>query len=406
MTTFGSKCKLMGALAAAGAFVALSAGPALAGPAATAMPAIPPATPPCVPTYGGLYGVAAPTTTSNWTVGNNIAGREVFKHNGTLLLPVVPALSYLRGVAATSAATAVAVGYTVSGGTADILIMTGGTAADAVVGGLPTFPPGTSSYLYGVAVSSPTNAWAVGYTETGGVYTPLILHGTGTGLTAWTQVPAPAPADSYLCGVTTTTVKNGTFAVGSTISGGATKTLILQGFGPSAAAVWGPTAAYTQPAAPDSSLYGVAAAPASATTVKAYAVGSTTTPSATKRGNPLIYCWNGTGWVPATGVPDPGTIASRLFGVTITPATTGELPKADVWAVGFTRTGSVWNTFIVHQLVYQIPGPWTQPPSPNPAPDDVLYGVSATNPASAEAAGLQTPAATHQLTENWNGTIW
>ena len=154
------------------------------------------------------------------------------------------------------------------------------------------------------------------------------------------------------------------------------------------------------------SLYGVAAAPASGTTVKAYAVGSTTTPSATKRGNPLIYCWNGTTWVPATGVPDPGTIASRLFGVTIAPATTGELPKANVWAVGFTRTGSVFSTFIVHQLVYQMPGPWTQPPSPNPAPSDALYGVTATSPTNAWAVGIQAPAASPFLTEHWNGTIW
>jgi hypothetical protein len=407
MTTFGSKCKLLAALAAAGAFVALSARPALAGPAAAAMP-VPLTAPPCVPADGGLYGVTAASATSYWTVGNANNGTEVFNHNLTALTPAVPPLSYLRGVAATSATTAVAVGYTVTSGTANILIMTGTTTTDTPLTGLPTFPAGTSSYLYGVAVSSPVNAWAVGYTEAAGVYTPLILHGTGAGLATWTQVPIPAtiPPDSYLCGVTTTSVSNGSFAVGSSVVSGSRQTLIMQGFGPSAAAVWGPTAAYAQPPAPDSSLYGVAAAPASATRVKAYAVGSTTTPSATKRGNPLIYCWNGTAWVPATGVPDPGTIASRLFGVTITPSTPGELPKATVWAVGFTRTGNVFQTLIVHQLVYQMPGPWTQPVSTNPAPNDALFGVTATSSTNAWAVGRQAPAASPYLAEHWNGTAW
>jgi hypothetical protein len=357
--------------------------------------------------------VSAPNTINYWTVGNTNGGAAVFDYGTTALTGVPAAPSYLRGVAAISAASAVAVGYTLTGGGANLLIMTGTTTAATQVTNVPAFGPGTSSYLYGVAVSSPTNAWAVGYTVTGGVTNPLVLQGTGAGLSTWTQVPTlpSLPSDSYLCGVTTTTVtaslaSPSSFAVGGYVSGTVTKSLILYGLGPSATANWAGTAFYPAPVATDSYLKGVAAAPASATKIDAYAVGSTTTNTA-HRGHPLIEVWNGTAWAQATGVPDPGSKASRLFGVTIRPTTPGELPKSDVWAVGFTRSGTTYNTFIVHDLVYKGTTGWAQQASANPDPNDALYGVSATSsPSSAWAVGRQAPAGPPYLTEHWNGTTW
>jgi hypothetical protein len=409
MATLGSKCKLMAALAGAGAFVALAVSPALAAPVA-AVPVPPVPSLPCVPQNGGLYGVAAASATRYWTVGNTNAGAAVFNWVGAPLAGTPAATSYLRGVAATGAGTAVAVGYTVTGPTAKLLIMTGipGTAT-AVAG--PAFGPGISSYLFGVAATSASNAWAVGYTKTtGGVTTPLVLHGTGAGLSTWTQVPTSLPADSYLCGVTTTTVNPGvarpsSFAVGGYFNGTVTKGVILPGDGPSATATWTGPAFYPPAAGTDSYLKGVAAAPTSAIKIDAYAVGSTTTNTA-HRGHPLIEVWNGTIWAQAT-VPDPGTTASRLFGVTIRPTIPGEVPKSDVWAVGFTRSGNTFNTFIVHDLVYKGTVGWAQEASANPDPNDGLYGVSASSslsPISAWAVGRQAPVGLPYLTEHRGNT--
>jgi hypothetical protein len=417
MATFGSRCKLMAALAAAGAFVALPVSTALAATPALAATARPGPLPPsssllCVPQDGGLYGVSAATTATYFAVGNSNGGAAVFNYGTAPLTGVPAAPSYLRGVAATSSTSAVAVGYTVTGGRASILIMTGTTSTATQVTGVPVFGSSTSSYLYGVAVSSPTNAWAVGYTVTGGTIVPLVLHGTGTGLSTWVQVPTPTtlPVGSYLCGVTTTTVNPGathpsSFAVGGYVSGTVTNSLILYCLGPSVTANWAATAFLPSLSVVDSYLKGVAAEPTSATTVAAYAVGSTTT-NTPHRGHPLIEVWNGTTWAQATPVPDPGTTASRLYSVTIRPTSPSILGKSDVWADGFTRSGSTYSTFIVHDLVYKGTTGWTQQTSPNPEPNDALFGVSAsTSPSSAWAVGRQAPTGPY-LTEQWNGSAW
>jgi hypothetical protein len=422
MATFGSKCKLMAALAAAGALLALPVSPALAATAARAIPAtaataIPPPTPPllCVPQLGGLYGVSvpSPSTTNYWKVGNTNAGAALFNYGTTTLTGMPAAPSYLRGVAAIGPASAVAVGYTVTGGTANILIMTGTTTAATPVTGLPTFGAGTSSYLYGVAVSAPNNAWAVGYTVTGSTIAPLLLHGTGTNLATWTVTPLPStlPANSFLCGVTTTTISPpatlpSSFAVGGSVNGGVTNALILKGLGPSCCAAW-VNSPFPVPPSTDSYLKGVAAQPFSATSVDAYAVGSTTT-NTPHRGHPLIEVWNGTAWAVATPVPDPGTTASRLYGVTIRPTKPFNiLGKSDVWAVGFTRSGSTFHTLVEHDLVYKGTTGWALQPSGNPEPNDGFFGVSATvSTTSAWAVGRKAPTAPFRLTEQWNGTSW
>jgi hypothetical protein len=51
----------------------------------------------------------------------------------------------------------------------------------------PSRRPPRSTYLYGVAVTSTTDAWAVGYGDGGAG--AFVAHWNGT---AWTSVPAPA----------------------------------------------------------------------------------------------------------------------------------------------------------------------------------------------------------------------
>ena len=121
--------------------------------------------------------------------------------------PPGPAASFstsgaLKGVAATSATNAWAVGSTGTGRTL-IVHWNGKTWTQA---------PGVSGSLSGVAATSATNAWAVGYTANDKA---LIVHWNGH---AWTQVPSPAPAGSAFSSVAATSATNA-WAVGSTTKG-------------------------------------------------------------------------------------------------------------------------------------------------------------------------------------------
>jgi hypothetical protein len=85
--------------------------------------------------------------------------------------------------------------------------------------------------LDGVAATSATNAWAVGYysqhTDLGTqMHTrTLIEHWNGT---AWTQVPSPSPVDSTLFGVAAASPTN-IWAVGAYLTNaGVNRTLAMQ----------------------------------------------------------------------------------------------------------------------------------------------------------------------------------
>jgi hypothetical protein len=85
--------------------------------------------------------------------------------------------------------------------------------------------PGTNSSLAGVAVLSPCNAWAVGYFYKGTANQTLIEHWNGT---AWKQVTSPNPGGSsdnnFLYGVAATSSTNA-WAVGFFSNGTAYQTL-------------------------------------------------------------------------------------------------------------------------------------------------------------------------------------
>jgi hypothetical protein len=132
-----------------------------------------------------------------------------------------------------------------------------------------------SGGLSGVAATSASNAWAVGFTGS----KALILRWNGT---AWQQVPSPAPADSRLSGVAATSASSA-WAVGcSGCSTSSPKTLIM---------VWNGTAwkQVPSPAPAGSRLSGVAATSASS----AWAAGSTGIGTGIKT---LILRWNGKTW--------------------------------------------------------------------------------------------------------------
>ena len=117
--------------------------------------------------------------------------------------------SQLAAVAATSASNAWAVGVYTSGPGTPVRGMAehwNGTTWTLV----PTLNPGggttTYNYLSGVAATSATNVWAVGwYSNSAGSVLTLIEHWNGT---AWTQVPSPSPGgrarSNWLLGVSAT----------------------------------------------------------------------------------------------------------------------------------------------------------------------------------------------------------
>jgi hypothetical protein len=324
---------------------------------------------------GILNGVAATSASNAWAVGDNGSGGSLIAHwNGTawqrVTSPNPSDINILFGVAATSASSAWAVGSYVTSinlGGQPLIAHWNGTAWKHVPG--PNLGDCFTCPLKGVAATSASNAWAVGYTDITGNSQSLILHWNGT---AWRQVPSPNPSkfSSVLFGVAATSARNA-WAVG----GGANNVLIAH---------WNGTTWQRVPSPIPGTLYGIAAVSAS----DAWAVGSLPT------GGTLTLHWNGTAW---KQVPSPGPSGSLIYfsGVAATSA-------SDAWAVG--TDGS--NTLIAHGNGTA----WKQVPSPNPAaPVHTLAGVAATSTTNAWAVG-NTSAANgtnpKTLIARWNGTAW
>jgi hypothetical protein len=202
----------------------------------------------------------------------------------------------LSAVAATSADNAWAVGNwsipeDAGGGPGHtVIVHWDGTAWTHV----PSPNPGSDSYLAGVAATSPANAWAVGRSanpKAANSAKTLILHWDGT---AWTRVPSPSPGpSSALYGVAATSPTDA-WAVGGSLGtnpDGSTsgKTLILHWDGTTWTRVPSPSPR------PHSGLFSVAAT----SPTDAWAVGIPYTNTGTKS---LIEHWDGTTW---TRVPTP-----------------------------------------------------------------------------------------------------
>jgi hypothetical protein len=171
-----------------------------------------------------LSSVAVISAGDAWAVGytSSPAGRDaslILHWNGTtwkqVPSPNPSAGTVLDGVAATSAGDAWAVGFTGMGPRTcrrctTLMLHWNGKAWKRVPS--PNPPGGT---LTGVAATSARSAWAVGFSQGG----TLILHWTGT---AWKRVPSPNPATSILEGIAAASARSA-WAVGSTDG----RTLIL-----------------------------------------------------------------------------------------------------------------------------------------------------------------------------------
>jgi hypothetical protein len=165
-----------------------------------------------------LSGVAATSASSAWAVGSTGTATLTLRWNGTSWKRVPspnPGArgTFLSSVTATSARNAWAVGETVNRSSfAGLILHWNGTAWRRVTNPMPKFGK-YGNTLRGVAASSATNAWAVGCTDqcpVGG--TPVIEKWNGS---AWKQVAPPTtPYALYNLTAVATTSARSAWAVG------------------------------------------------------------------------------------------------------------------------------------------------------------------------------------------------
>jgi hypothetical protein len=284
----------------------------------------------------GFAAVAVKSPTDAWAVGNYQNGSAdqtliELLSNGNWEQVTSPDpggsthTNVLSGVAISSATNAWAVGQYSTGTALRTLIerWNGVTWAQAPS---PNGSAGDNNLLDVTAISG-KNAWAVGdYTTSHGLFQTLVEHWNGT---AWKRTPSPDPEGSSgsasLFGVAASSPSNA-WAVGDYFKGGIEQALIMHWNGKTWKLASAPS--LDKPSAPGglSSVAIVSAA-------NAWAVG-------TSNGKlTLVAHWNGSRWTKVPS-PDPGSF-SDFSTVSASSAT-------DVWAVGTYDTGGPDQTLAVH----------------------------------------------------------
>jgi hypothetical protein len=232
-----------------------------------------------------LDGLGFSSARNGWAVGSSGSQTLILHWNGSRWGAPPPAPTgyetrgALLGVAATSNSSAWAVGYTGSATSAKVLMVHWNgskwarVSKPAVLGG--------AGQLTAITVVSAKDAWAVGFTGTYTSQRTLLLHWNGQ---SWSAVTSPAPIAGALNAVTATA--NSGWAVGDVHPGGAAYSpLILQLAGDA----WSrPATTYGTNENDDVALLGVALTSASS----AWAVGNTQATSA-------LAEWNGSTWTSA-----------------------------------------------------------------------------------------------------------
>lgn len=263
--------------------------------------------------------------------------------------------------------------------------------------------------LLGVAAGSASSAWAVGYScrsscgSAANVIHTLVMRWDGS---TWTQVPSPSPGG---VGVLTSVTAGPAFtawAVGEYCASGCTsapsaaaRTLILRWNGTAWSHVPSPSPGHA------ADLFAVSAGPGdTAWAVGGSCVSACGTSAQTFR--TLILRWNGTAWSHMPS-PSPGGDA-ELLGVSTGPGNTA-------WAVGgscASRCGTSSETFST--LILRWSGTaWSTVRSPSPHGNADLSGVIAGSGKAAWAVGASCASGCggsaeddQSLILHWNGASW
>ena len=256
-------------------------------------------------------------------------------------------------------------------------------AAGSALHAVPTpIPPGSGGADFGgVAAVSATDAWAVGFTNTGTTFfvgTPVAEHFNGTRWSIVPTAPVPAGHDVRLAAVAFSSASDG-WAVGiDTDQSTGNATSIIEHFdGTSWTRVPSPVGEPFR-----AGLVSVAAlSPADA-----WAVGSGGGGRA-----PLIEHWNGSAWSIVPGA----TSSAGLLGI-------AALSPSNIWAVGKTGTRAV--TPVIEHFDGTA---WHLVAQPVNTYDSYLASVSATSPNNIWAVGGQIGGTSAPvLLEHFDGTSW
>ena len=280
-------------------------------------------------------------------------------------------------VAATSSTDAWIVGDRFDIGTNHYLTLIehwNGTAWSVV----PSTSPRAFNWLYGVSAISPTNAWAVGFSnnDTWGTNKTLVLHWDGS---KWSIVPSPNPkTESELFSVVAV-APNNVWAVGATYSGGVRATLVERWDGTRWSVVPSPNAGTYD------GLFGVAADPSGGL----WAVGAgyfNTSPDT----RTVVLHWDGSAWkLVKSPNPNDDNYLDRAAAVSST----------DVWAVG----DQLDQSYNEQSLIEHWNGTsWTVVAAP--ATGAELRTAAAVS--STDVWAVATSQAGKTLTERWDGTKW
>ncbi|MBO0871652.1 MAG: hypothetical protein J2P15_24130, partial [Micromonosporaceae bacterium] len=262
-------------------------------------------------------------------------------------------------------------------------ILLAATAADAATGlSIVSSPnPAGSDFneLDGAVATTPSNAWAVGFTRGSGAlaFEPLAERWDGS---AW-RITATAPVtadDNRLHAVTMISASDG-WAVGEsstfTSTGAVTSGLIEHWNG----AAW---ATATSPSGEPAGTRLLAVSAFSTSDV--WAVGATAS-------QPVIEHWNGTAWSVIAGATSSAGTA-RLLGVKA-------VGPGNVWAVG-----SNGARHPIPFIEHWTGSTWTAVPQPVSGFDSILSSISGTGRDDLWAVGQQNLNQT--VTEHWDGLAW
>jgi hypothetical protein len=252
---------------------------------------------------------------------------------------------------------------------------------------------GANNNLYGVAATSPTDAWAVGDYDNGQADQTLVEHWNGK---VWKVLKSPDVGGSgnlnELFGVAATSPTDA-WAVGDE-----------NGYGPYVLVehwngkVWRVQKSPKPGGSKNGSqLTGVAATSAT----NAWAVGyyGTFPLSGPSHQRMIIEHWNGKVWQVQTSPRPQGSNHAQLSGVAATS-------PQDALAVGYYQHGTAVQTLVEHWNGKA----WQQRKSPNAGGFSnlsELYGVAMTSDGEAWAVGnYENRTAEQTLIEHWNGNAW
>jgi hypothetical protein len=296
---------------------------------------------------GSLSSVSADSANDAWASGYYepaTTKEPLLEHwNGATwtkaTLPTYANGAVIQSVSATSATNAFATGweFTSSGPVESIILHWNGRTWTQETVPNPVSP--NEGILQSISATSPTNAWAAGwtYTASNGQLLDFLLRWNGK---TWTEVPTGSVGDT-LQGVSADSATDA-WATGYT---GTNKTLILHWNGTKWTQVASPTTDY-----PYASLTVDAQSPTDIWAAGSYA----TTKGASLPNRTLLLRGNGTSFK-QTKTPVTGSLVNEVLGVSADSAT-------DAWAVGWwTGSSSSEVTLILHWNGTS----WTKVTSPN-----------------------------------------